>query len=116
MSELDAVAEAICNARHGDWNSDSWNITYGSGRDPYRHEAQAAIDVLRPTVTTVEQLDALPDGAVIHPLESKTVASIEKRCGVWWPSGGSGPIPGTHLPNAVPALVLWRPDPAVDRG
>jgi hypothetical protein len=108
-SDVDAVAEAICNAHCGDL--DAWEITYDSGRDQWRHIAQAAIDTLRPTITTVEQLDALPDGTILRDADGQ---AWQKRVSRWtpnepWMCAGSE-LEYQSAEIELPALVSWRPE------
>lgn len=114
MSDLDAVAEAICNASFND-DSEAWKHFSNRGKPRFRHIAQAAIDALRPTVSTVEQLDALPRNTLIR---SDVGDYWERLTAKKWDclsETGEGPTsPSSGIP--LPALVLWRPDQAVNRG
>lgn len=66
------------------------------------------------TIETVEQLDALPDGSVINVPDKRTVSSVEKFMGVWWPNRGSGQFPGPRRVELLPARLLYHPE--VDHG
>ena len=77
-----------------------------------RDEALAEIERLRSarTITTVEQLDALPDGAVIHVPHKLTASSVEKRHERWWPNCAKGPYHHGFRDELLPALLIWSPD------
>ncbi|OKH83346.1 hypothetical protein EB73_07235 [Mycobacterium sp. SWH-M3] len=82
--------------------------------DPYSRAyfASHIAQSVHPRIDSVEQLDTLPDGTVIHPLRTNSaVSSVEKRFGQWWPSRAEGPVPRSHLSNCVPARVLYTPKP-----
>lgn len=115
MSVVDAVAEAVLGYLCPDMKR--VGITLADMHDPsvYRGIAQVAIDVLRPTVSTVEQLDALPRNTLIR---SDVGDYWERLTAKKWDclsETGEGPTsPSSGIP--LPALVLWRPDQAVNRG
>jgi hypothetical protein len=57
------------------------------------------------TITTVEELNALPIGTVVRS-EAKTIAArLDSTAGVLF--GMEGSFPWHHL--ALPATVLWEP-------
>ncbi|MDH6199224.1 hypothetical protein M2272_005892 [Mycobacterium frederiksbergense] len=62
------------------------------------------------TVETVEQLDALPEGAVIHVPHKVTASSVEHRHGRWWPSRSTGPYHHGFRDELLPARLLWHPE------
>ena len=70
-----------------------------------------AIDRLAPQrITTVEQLDELPEGAVIHVPHKLTASSVEHRHGRWWPNRSTGPYRHAFRDELLPALLIWHPD------
>ena len=74
------------------------------------HVAEAVVAALgQPTITTVEQLDALPEGAVIHVPHKLTASSVEYRHGRWWPNCAAGPYHHGFRDELLPALLLWVP-------
>ncbi|AQT78308.1 hypothetical protein B1R94_02245 [Mycolicibacterium litorale] len=61
------------------------------------------------TITTVEQLDALPSGSVIRR-GGFTPGVFERAedCELWLEAGSDSPdYPGEHL---LPAILVWHPD------
>lgn len=66
------------------------------------------------TIETVEQLDALPEGSVIHVPHKVTASSVEHRHGRWWPSRSTGPYHHGFRDELLPARLLWHPE--VDHG
>lgn len=68
--------------------------------DAYRRSRDAAC-----IITTVAQLDALPDGAVIRSGDQ----SYESAGAPYWLEPGSE-IPRTSDGLTLPALLLWHPD------
>lgn len=80
----------------GEHRADRWDIAHGE------HVEQAWREAC--TIRTVEQLDALPDGAIVadcnrHP--------VYKRDGIWWSGSQRASI---APPYGFPALLLWHPD------
>lgn len=59
------------------------------------------------TIRTVEQLDALPEGAVVRRF-GFTPQVFERASDLWLVPGNDSPdYPGEHM---LPALLLWHPD------
>lgn len=84
---VDKAAEAIRT-----WD-DSPNIS-----------AEAVLNAILPQVTTVEELEALPDESVIveeHGLSHQKVA------GLWCEAGSE--MPGSSRTLLLPATVVWQP-------
>jgi hypothetical protein len=81
---------------HGDW----WPQWRG-------HVAELIAKVFheREIITTIEQLDALPDGAAILVYGN----AVQKLYGRWYPAGGTE-IREVHRMLVFPALLLWSPD------
>lgn len=75
--------------------------------------AELIAQLVHPRIETVEQLDALPDGAVIHVPHKVTASSAEKRCDWWWPNRAQGPFHHGFRDELLPAILLWHPE--VDR-
>jgi hypothetical protein len=83
--------------------------------DPeYFHDAaRAVLDAVLPEITTVEQVEALPDGVLIMAWADGYYPTFL----VWsagrlvdWDQDGEGPIPPDALPKRFPnAWVVWRP-------
>lgn len=105
MSFVDAVAEAICFER---WGEAGHETTYWD-----RSTARAVIAACRPVVSTVEELDALPEGAVIHSGDNW------RGSGAWTKGSANGDTGWFHwalefaeaadeIP--LPAVVLWTPE------
>jgi len=62
------------------------------------------------TITSTDQLDALPDGSVILCASDEEVnRRTSKRDGraEWWTPGSDQGVPTTE--HLVPALLLWHP-------
>ncbi|WAY18420.1 hypothetical protein OF855_24595 [Mycolicibacterium fortuitum] len=80
------------------------------GLDWIRH-VTAKIDAeLHPVIETVEQLDALPEGAVIHVPHTLTASSVEKRYDRWWPNRSAAPWHHGFRDELLPARVLYTPE------
>jgi hypothetical protein len=79
--------------------------------DPHAHVARVVLEELAPRLETQEQLDALPDNAVVHPLNKRARAhsSMEKHYGRWWVAGAERPVTDGALKGCVPARLLWHP-------
>lgn len=56
------------------------------------------------TITTAEELDALPEWSVVR---SEQGTPWEKCAGFWAETLGTGKHPASHI--ALPATVLWEP-------
>lgn len=118
MSEIDAVAEVIWRESLSLTEAEQWKFDENSEdiKRHYRRAAQAVINVLRPTITTVEQLEALPDGSVVvgaddavwERFNDNDMASVY---GPWVTTGYD--VAGATDEIELPALVLWT---VVDRG
>lgn len=83
------------------------------GRDVEQKLARDLHAALHPVVETVDQLDALPEGAVIHVPHKVTASSVEKRHNRWWPNRSTGPFHHGFRDELLPARVLYTPE--VDR-
>ena len=60
------------------------------------------------TITTVEQLLAVPVGCVIR---TSTGGSLEKFSDThWYPPGGSRALPANRWRGVLPARLIWHPD------
>ncbi|MFV8169876.1 hypothetical protein [Mycolicibacterium peregrinum] len=102
------LAEVLDKHRQGIVH-DGWWECYDCGK-PHNAEHQAAAWRDACTITTVEQLDTLPEASVIHVPHKRTASSIEKRHGLWWPSRSTGPFPNLTRDNLLPALLIWYPE------
>ncbi|MGV0805768.1 hypothetical protein [Mycolicibacterium setense] len=62
------------------------------------------------TITTVEQLDSLPDGSVVHVPHKPSASSVEGRYGQWWPNRSEGPYPYDRRNELLPARLIHHPE------
>lgn len=72
----------------------------------YRRMGQAAVDVLRPVVSTVEQLDALPVGTVVRDKAGRIFECCGST-GYWNKPGELYVFVSDEL--HLDAIVLWQP-------
>lgn len=94
----------------GDWLCGSVDCP-ARGESPEDYAAHIQAELAKAsTIETVEQLDALPDGSVIHVPHKPSAASIEKSLGLWWPNHGEGPMPNARRGELCGAFVLWHPE------
>jgi hypothetical protein len=110
MSDLDAVAEAICNALYDD--PEMWSLLSTPRKNPYRRAARCMLDALRPTVSTVEQLDALPVGTLVVTEDGRAFRRRFQSAGWEWQEFSGFDHDAKDVP--LPVAVAWRPE-AVDR-
>lgn len=84
---------------------------YDDELDRWAEDTAAEVaDALHPRIESVEQLDALPDGAVIHVPHKVTASSVEKRHDRWWPNRASGPFHHGFRDELLPARVIFTPE------
>lgn len=61
-------------------------------------------------ITTVEELEALPNGSVVQDDVGQVCQRIDSAGG-WWRATGIEPTPAMYVVlNRAPLTVLWRPD------
>lgn len=107
--------EAAAKAARVNWsNYSNWGRANESTRNAYRDVARAAVSAYLAalpaprTITTVEELDALPVGAVVYAANQ---IGPSERFMVGWKGCGSAAAWSTAVlaRDGLPALVLWVP-------
>lgn len=72
-------------------------------RDLYRDIARAVIAAIHPTVSSVEELDALPDGSVV--MDELGIA-LRKTIVGWWADTGDNRMSSEHLADNSTELTV----------
>lgn len=109
---LEAAARALLAVQQPDVSADyAWNAQFDDGREELRKEAAATVSAYLaaalPEVTSVEELDQLPDRSVV--LDADGAACQRNGFGMdgnCWDSMGEEML-SRHIP--LPARVLYRP-------
>ncbi|WP_457948284.1 hypothetical protein ACTAQI_20245 [Pseudarthrobacter sp. alpha12b] len=119
MSERDELARTIGNALI-DHMSDDGYASYGTSDLDATLDGEISLKIVaaavlaagfrKPrTVTTVEELDALPDGAIIREANGDPTRAVKRQDGkVWWIDGPHGMSASDLIP--LPATVLHEPE------
>jgi hypothetical protein len=127
----DAIQEAAVASRHALWDEDFWGFSSESDAQDYGFVegakwAQERLTVAQPgvqanskpnqnfeVVNTVEELDALPAGAIVECLTDELVSAdtlpiVVKQPGNWWHGGWDWEcnISPKHL---IPAKIIRLP-------
>lgn len=111
---LEAAARALLAMQQPEVSADyAWNVQFDDGREELRKEAAAAVSaylaVALPEVTSVEELDALPIGAVIVINGTMLQAEDRDDYGTMWSRVRDiDAYPSDAL--ALPARVLHIPE------
>lgn len=114
----DKIAEAICESTTSG-RMFPWHSLSESDRDAWRRMADAAGGAWREacTVTTVEQLDALPDRAVILDVDGVVLRRnpwLSENPALWFPLDGYSSLEQDFGIAAdeidLPARVIHHPD------
>lgn len=109
MSFVDAVAKAIWGQDRSH-EADCCDFTDCEFPNYYRNLAQAAISVLRPVVSTVEQLDALPaNTTILDADEWAWQKDGNPESLLWIPAAWNAELLHDSNPS-LPAVVLWIPE------
>ena len=108
---LEAAARVVAHQNSEILGHDTWGELEDEQRDCLRSEAAeivtAYLAVTQPTVETAEGLEGLPVGTVVV---DKYGDVCEKRSG-WWIRYEPGLIDTASMVYALPARVIWRPQP-----
>lgn len=76
-----------------------------------RRIADAVLALLQPhTITTAEELDALPAGSIIRDSEGDACEKSEALSERWWVAGYMVSSPSQEV--TLPATLLWSPEEA----
>lgn len=115
MSERDELAKVIFNSNRGNTQIDLQDDRRLKGSQlawaGYSADAILAAGYRRPrTVTTVEELDALPAGSMI--LDSDPDALLRTESAGWYSVHDGDHIPYSSSAITLPATVLHEPDPS----
>lgn len=104
MSDQERIAEILREQYPGPCDCGTCTAVWA------HHVAGILNEEFHPVIETVEHLDALPDGAVIHVLHKITASSVEKRYDRWWPNRSSAPFHHGFRDELLPARVLYNPE------
>lgn len=117
MPNLD-LTQAIADEVIGTLDAFAYEVTDGGvHRDDYYYEARnreawalaAVVEAhLRPVVTTVAELDALPESTIILDGNGEIMKRCDRGQNVWHFANIA-----EHKAPALPATVLYRPSPDI---
>ena len=109
MSEIDAIAEAICEASTAG-RMFPWSSLDEPLRDPWRQMATAALTALSAvrTITTADQIDALPVGSVVRTVEGRVAKKIGHNR---WSAADDDELDLTSGElYDLPVMLIYHPD------
>lgn len=106
----DQMARAICESTSAG-RLFPWDTLTERERAPWRRMADAAITAQREacTITTAEQLDALPLDSVVVDAAGipRTARHGDSHTGGGWTHAGRSPLKSRELADGRPMVVVW---------
>lgn len=104
---IEKAAQVMCDAPNDSLPSFAQAATL---RQIYRREAQMVVDAILPQVTTVDELAALPEGAVVIDGNGhawRKVNALSRWC--WGAWGYYTESSSAELVQFGPLTVVWQP-------
>ena len=106
--QIEAGARAIFNVRDDEFDMDEWEDLGATERERYECDARAAYAAFHPTITTAEELDALPDRSVVRDgdgcILEKDEHAYTSGAPAWYAAGVEEVVAAEDI--TLPATVL----------